>query len=183
MAVTTYYTLNISGVLGQPYDPTSTVESEWRAVFGDAPSNDGKPRLSAAQAATAADLPWPEGFLRPNVDVAPRKLTGANNRDYDLGGGWDIEGWEISVEPAANGSHTKLTFMAEVEFKGNGGIDDHKESQKRDAEWFFEHAAKPWHQTLKARLVAFNNDHKEMIEPAWFREFKFYCGNGGGGGE
>jgi hypothetical protein len=183
MAVTTYYTLSISGVLGQPYDPASGIESQWRAVFGDAPSNDGKPRLSLAQMAADADLPWPAGFLRPNVEVASRKLTGAFNRNYDLGGGWEIEEWEIGVEPAANGAQTKLTFLAEAEFKGNGGIDDHKESQKRDAEWFFEHATKQWHQTLKARLIAFNNDHKDMIAPAWLQEFEFYCGNGGGGGE
>jgi hypothetical protein len=32
--------------------------------------------------------------------------------------------------------------------------------------------------------VNFNNNHKgEMIEPARFREWEFYCGNAGGGGD
>jgi hypothetical protein len=47
----------------------------------------------------------------------------------------------------AEGAHTKLTFEAEAKFEGNGGIDEHKDSQKRDALWFFEHASKRWHQT------------------------------------
>jgi len=92
-----------------------------------------------------------------------------------------MEDWDVGAEPIAQGARTKLTFVAKAEFKGNGGIDDHKESQKRDAEWFFEHVTKQWRQTLKARLIAFNNDHKDMIEPAWFRDFRFHCGNGGRG--
>ena len=172
MAVTTYYTLSISGVLGQPYDAGSRVRDEWTALFGDQPT-----------AGTDQDLGWPAGFLRPSVSVPPRKLTGAGNQDYNLGGGWTIEDWEPGFEPAAHGSQTKLTFVAKVEFSGHGGIDDHKDSQMLAAVWFFEHASKQWHQTLKSKLIAFNNNHKDMVAPAWFQEFEFYCGNGGGGGE
>lgn len=182
MAVETYYTLTIAGTVGIPFG-TGSIENEWRALFGDAPSNAQQPTLSLDEAG-ACNLDWPAGFLRPNVPAPSRALSGAGNQAYDLGGKWEIYEWEIGVEPVAAGAHTKLTFKAEAEFEGNGGIDDHKESQKRDALWFFEHWSKLWHQTLRLRLANFNDNHKgEMIEPARFREWEFYCGNGGGGGE
>ena len=182
MAVTTYYTLQIGGTVGIPFDNRSGIEGEWRGIFGLEPSQ--KPRLPSVAAADTVDLDWPDGFLRPDVPAPSRVLSGGSSQVYDLGGEWKIHAWEIGVEPGAAGAHTKLTFEAEAEFEGKGGIDDHKESQKRDALWFFEHWSKLWHQTLRGRLATFNNNHKgEMIEPARFREWEFYCGNGGGGGE
>jgi hypothetical protein len=182
MAVETYYTLSIGGTVGIPFG-TGSIEDEWRALFGDPPSNDQKLALSLAEAGTF-DLDWPAGFLRPNVPSRSKVLPGASGQAYDLGGKWEIYEWKIEAQPAADGAHTKLTFDAKAEFEGNGGIDDHKESQKGDAEWFFEHWSKRWHQTLRGRLANFNNNHKgEMIEPARFREWEFYCGNGGGGGD
>ena len=182
MAVTTYYTLSIGGTVGVPFDTRSGIENEWRLVFGDPPSQ--KARLASAPAADTVDLDWPDGFLRPNVPTPSRLLSTGSSQTYNLGGEWKIYEWKIAVEPGAEGAHTKLTFEAEAKFEGNGGIDEHKDSQKRDALWFFEHASKRWHLTLRDRLANFNNSHKgEMIEPARFREWEFYCGNGGGGGE
>ncbi len=182
MAVETYYTLTIGGTISIPFG-TRSIEDEWRAVFGDKPSNVKQSPLSLA-AAGGVDLDWPAGFLRPNVPAPSRVLSRASIPTYDLGGTWEVEEWEIGVQPGADGAYTRLTFVAKVEFEGNGGIDDHKESQKLAAEWFFEHWSKLWHQTLRGRLANFNNNHKgDMIEPVRFREWEFYCGNGGGGGD
>ena len=185
MAVETYYTLTIGGAVNIPFGD-QTVQDRWRLVFGNKPSNDERPELSLEEAKVADD-DWPAGFLRPNVPPPdPRVLSGAtaSRQVYPLEGKWEIYEWEIGAQPGADGAYTRLTFVAKAEFEGNGGIDDHKESQKRDAEWFFEHYSKLWHQTLRGKLAGFNKEYEgKLIEPARFRGWEFYCGNGGGGGD
>lgn len=181
MAVTTYYTLKIGGTIGVPFDAISGIEKEWSGLFGQKPTNEGKDRVSREEE-KAFNLDWPYGFLRPNGPAEKRTLRRAGGASIDLGGEWEVHEWKPGAEPAADGAYTKLTFDAEVEFEGKGGIDDHKESQKIAAEWFFDHVGKRWHAALREKLRKFNGDHK-MIEPATFLEWEFYCGNGGGGGE
>jgi hypothetical protein len=142
------------------------------ALFGDKPVAGG-PR----------ELAWPAGFLLSDPSKTVKRLTGAKGMAYALEGHWSIEKWEMRVEPTASGAHTKLTFHAEAEFEGNMGIHQHKDSQKAAAEWFFEYLNKPWYKSLTAKLEDFRARHKEEVEPIRFREWEFYCGNGGGGGE
>src|SRR5262245_25376118 len=182
MAVTTYYTLTLGGTIREPYVDESRIKAQWEALIGEAPTHESRLQAAADAKVLPDNLPWPYGFLRANASAGTKKLKGSSDQEYDLGGCWKIEAWEITVEPAGSGAFTKVSFEGKAEFKGHGGIDDHKESQKLDAAWFFDHKDKSWHQTLKDKLTAFN-EKRDMVDRVWFREFEFYCGNGGGGGE
>jgi hypothetical protein len=181
MSVTTYYTLTVGGTLGVPFDRSEGIRKEWTALFGDQP----KPGAREKGAYGEADADWPRGFLLDDPENIRHTLTRASDTSYPIEGHWKVESWDASAEPVARGAHTKLTFKAEVEFEGNFGIHEHRKSQKAAAAWFFDYLEQPWHKELSKRLSQFaaKHDDKKQIEPIGFKEWEFYCGNGGGGGE
>ena len=184
MSVTTYYTLVVGGTLGVPFDQSSAIREEWAALFGDQPD----PKASAESKGSSGGAPpdWPRGFVLDDPKAIAHTLKDASHTPYPIEGHWEVESWEPGAEPSGNGAYTKLTFKAEVEFKGNYGIHQHRESQKAAAAWFFDYLDQPWHKALTSRLEKFAEKHSRkhrIIEPVGFKEWEFYCGNGGGGGE
>jgi hypothetical protein len=81
---------------------------------------------------------------------------------------------------------TRITFRVEVNSRLDGTIYDWREALTETAFRKFSHYRDAvWHKDLKARLEELNQDiakrygAEKLIERIWFREWGFYCGNGG----
>jgi hypothetical protein len=107
---------------------------------------------------------WPEGFVLP---------------------GYRICQWRSEAERGGQEDQTRLSFRAEVTLVVSGAVYDNRAPLLRHVAWFYGHRAKRWHKQLKARLLKLNQDyvtargHETVIEQIWFREWQWYCGNGG----
>lgn len=108
---------------------------------------------------------WPNGFWL---------------RDYRLCR-WEADGYRY------DDTLTILSLYAEVTVFASGPIYEDKVQMPllEDVEWFYKFKKQNWYKLeklgLEARLAKFNSDidTKKLIENLRFREWKWYCGDGG----
>ena len=63
-----------------------------------------------------------------------------------------------------------------------GTLYGNKGSMLPDVQWFYHSPEYQWHRDLKARLESWNQSvgQANLVERLWFRDWQWYCGNGGG---
>ena len=153
MSVRVRYTLGVGGRLAGPPEENGSILAQVHQVL---------PALAPARPGGG----WPAGFLRP---------------------GWQLGFWDSAAEiGGANNQETRIGFRAEVICRLDGTIYDAK--QELVDTHFYEFCAyrdNVWHKDLKVRLEELNQDiakqhgAEKLIEKIWFRQWEFFCGNGG----
>jgi hypothetical protein len=114
---------------------------------------------------------WPNGFWL---------------RGYDLCR-WVADGYDYGDRNDQNNRLTLLSFYAEVTLFASGAIYDDNVQMPllRDVAWFYKFKHQAWYNVarvgLEARLAEYNSSVKKelLIENLRFREWKWYCGDGG----
>lgn len=152
------YELRIEGILGG--DPNSNAEliAAFDKEIGQPPG--------PARGGLDSKAGWSDGFVLKDPQ---------GKRDYRACS------WDPYHNAYGNGQ-TLLGLRAEVCIFLEGGLDA-RDNQKRlldDVRWFYEFKTKPWYLDLQARLERFNRQAAgALAEAVRFREWKWYCGNGG----
>jgi len=79
-------------------------------------------------------------------------------------------------------SQTIIHFRAEAHHILNGTLFGNKDRMIPDVRWFYEGPEYRWHSELRARLDEWNQKigDANRIDQIWFRDWQWYCGNGGG---
>ena len=145
--------LGVGGRLTGPPEDNGPILAKIREVF---------PKDPPARAGAG----WPAGLASP---------------------GWQIGFWDSLAEIGGEtDQETRITFRVEVNSRLDGTIYDRREALT-DTHFrkFCQYRDAVWHKDLKARLEELNRDigkrygAEKLIEKIWFREWQFYCGNGG----
>jgi len=152
MATTAYCTLKIGGRLAGPLSANQEAKDFLEYLKSMKPGG-----------GSVTDY---AGFLRPEP-------------------GWKIEDWDYEmVAGGDSGNETVISFTMEAEFEGPGAIYDHRAVLTSAATRFMHYRDEPWHRALKLALLELHERLKKsgpdkVIERIWFRDWTFYCGNGG----
>jgi hypothetical protein len=98
-------------------------------------------------------------------------------------GGYGVCLWSSTAEAyAPERDQTLLTFRSEISVLAPGQLYDNREAFLRHVRWFYHYREQPWHRELSARLRELNERYRDhIICPIWFRDWQWYCGNGGDG--
>jgi hypothetical protein len=145
--------LGIGGRLAGPPEANGPVLAEVRKVLSkDAPAKRG--------------AGWPAGLATPD---------------------WQISFWDSAAEIGGEtDQETRVGFRVELNCRLDGTIyDSREELAYTHFRWFSHYRDAVWHKDLKARLEELNHDiakrfgAEKLIEKIWFRQWEFYCGNGG----
>jgi len=153
MPVRVRCTLGIGGRLAGPPEDNGAVLAEIREVL---------PKGAPERAGAA----WPSGIATPD---------------------WQISFWDSAAEPGGEtDQETRVTFRAELSSRLDGTIYDSREDLTyTHFHWFSHYRDAVWHKDLKVRLEELNHEiakrygAEKLIEKIWFREWQFFCGNGG----
>lgn len=157
MASRAQYVLKIAGRLDGAFAPRE-VEDALEGLF-DAPSaEEGLPdKMDTAG--------WPNGF----VLVGYRRCQ-----------------WDLAIDhPHAN--QTMITFRAEIHHTLPNSLYQNRVEMLRHVHWFYHYRDYRWWTELSARLEneanpALLSRFKQtpcLRERLWFRDWQWYCGNGG----
>ena len=153
MPVRVKCTLGIGGRLTGPPEDNQTILAELREILPESPP-------------LRAGAGWPNGLVGPEWQI------GFWNCAAEIGGKKDLE--------------TRITFRVELDSRLDGTIYDCREPLTEQHFHRFSHYRDElWHKHLKARLEELNQDiakrfgAEKLIEKIWFREWQFFCGNGG----
>jgi len=100
---------------------------------------------------------------------------------------WKISSWDSAAEVGGEGDQeTRITFRAEFSSRLEGTIYDWRnELSYTHFHWFSHYRDNVWHKDLKVRLEELNREiprrygEDKLVEKIWFREWQFWCGNGG----
>lgn len=156
------YELKICGMLKGSVQDNQQGIHFFRDVFPDhAPGGDAD-----------KDGSWPSGLVWPGYDVD----------------------WKVSVEEEpterigadqhwGTGRNTRLTFRYEGVQTWQGTLFDNKDTMLPHVDWFYHYCQKKWQQTLSAQIKDLNVKLQatgNLLIPVEFRDWKWYCGNGGG---
>ena len=115
---------------------------------------------------------WPKGFILKNYSVCQ---------------------WDLSLDRPHRPEHPKdkkayrkyseevmVTFRAEVHHNRQGSLFLNRLYMLPDVNWFYHYRKYLWHTQLTEKLNQLNRDfQKDLIERIWFRDWQWYCGNGG----
>lgn len=166
------YELKISGLLsGLKTDNTA----QSQAFLDRFPMNPPPvvPAIALAINWIASTGPWPAGFLLPGYEIAR----------------WDsvIEEWPrervgLKQDPGSERT-TALTFHAQVTRTVPGPLFENREIMLKEVDWFYNYCLRPWHQDLRIKVKALNDalaGSGRVLSAVDFRDWKWYCGNGGG---
>lgn len=101
--------------------------------------------------------------------------------------GWRITSWNSAAEVGGEDDReTRLTFRCELSTLLDGTIYDCRDELTYTLFHDFTHYRDTvWHKDLKVRLEELNHaivqryGSGRLIEKIWFREWRFWCGNGG----
>ena len=113
---------------------------------------------------------WLSSLLRPGYSVAL----------------WDARAEEIPKDRLGVAPFemiTLLTFHAEMRRMVDGTLFDNKASMLPEVEWFYNYCDKPWHIDLRTRVRDLNDSlfkSGKLWSRVELRDWKWYCGNGGG---
>lgn len=147
------YLLRVGGRLRGDLKTNSGIVSEIERFFA------AKPVQGVASWQDKPGAPWPDGFLLKEYHVCA----------------WDLK-------PEEEMSQTVIHFRAEVHHIHKGTLYGNKDIMIPDVRWFYEGPEYLWHRELRARLEEWNKKigDANRIEHMWFRDWQWYCGNGGG---
>lgn len=149
------YELKISGELAGPLDSFQSFTERVKQVLPSTPP-----------AATPGGG-WPGGFLL---------------------NGYKTCLWDSRVEQSS-ADITTVSFFAEVNIIAAGSIHDSRARLLHDVTWFYHYRDEQWYQELSAALQQLNAEFIKQHGQAnlrsriQFHTWRWYCGNGGGGGE
>jgi hypothetical protein len=147
------YLLRVGGRLRGDAKLNSAVLSEIREFFA------AKPARAVASWQDRPGAPWPDGLVLQNYHVCA----------------WDVKDEEEL-------SKTVVSFRAEMHHILPGTLYGNRASMLPDVQWFYHSPEFQWHRDLRARLESWNKSIGEsnLVEQLWFRDWQWYCGNGGG---
>jgi hypothetical protein len=133
-----------------------------------------------------------EGMFAGIFGTRPKDGSGTGARENEPGDNWPIGfvlkdysvcQWKLSIDhPWPN--ETMIDFRAEVHHIRDGTLYSNKQKMIKEVEWFYHYRDYKWHDDLTKRLEAVNTQltskfKKDVIERFWFRDWQWYCGNGG----
>jgi hypothetical protein len=113
-----------------------------------------------------------------------------------IGGGWpgglESQGWQVSLWDAAAevggelDQETRFAFHLELSRRLDGTVYDCRDELTYTLFHGFAHYREAvWHKDLKVRLeelnhgIAHDYGPAKLLERLWFRQWEFFCGNGG----
>jgi hypothetical protein len=145
--------LRVGGRLRGDLKANSGIVSEMEKFFAT------KPVKGLASWEDKPGAPWPDGVVLKEYYVCA---------------------WDLKKEEEL--SQTVIHFRAEVHQILNGSLYGNKDSMIPDVRWFYEGPEYRWHRELRAKLEEWNQTIADAnrIEQIWFRDWQWYCGNGGG---
>jgi len=169
-----WYELKVTGLLGGPKADHEPAITKFLDLFpAGAPTAPDPSTSWDAKDPTAVvnmEVPWPRGFMLPKY-WAPI--------------------WSVSVEELQAGpitlaygfpQVTHLTFLCQVASIKDGSLFACREASLEDVRWFYNYCRCQWFKDLKTGLRVFNESlaPKVVLSALDVRDWKWYCGNGGG---
>ena len=169
-----WYELKVTGLLGGPKSDHGPAVTKFLELFPaaapSAPDPPTPPDPKDPMAVVNMDAPWPRGFILPTY-WAPI--------------------WSVSVEELQAGpitlaygfpQVTHLTFQCQVATIKDGSLFMCREQSLEDVRWFYSYCNCQWFKDLKTSLRLFNEalSAKAVLSALDVRDWKWYCGNGGG---
>lgn len=155
MASRGQYMLKIAGRLDGAFDPRE-VQETLRGIFDPHDTPEGR------YAERGGGAGWPNGFVL--IDYIACQ-------------------WDLKIDNP-HPDQTMITFRAEIHHTFPGSLFDNKAEMLRHVNWFYHYRDYRWWQELSARLdreanPALLSRFKQTRERLWFRDWQWYCGNGG----
>jgi len=146
------YLLRVGGRLKGDLKMNSAILGEIRKFFGVKPTN------GAAAPDNKPGDPWPNGFVLK---------------------GYHVCAWDLKDEEEAQ--QTVISFRTEAHHIQTGTLWDNRTKMIPEVQWFYHYPEYKWHMDLKAILQKWNQmiGQDKLIEQIWFRDWQWYCGNGG----
>ena len=169
-----WYELKVTGLLGGPKSDHGAAITQFLDLFPAgapaAPVPSDWPDPKDPTAVVNMKEPWPGGFMLPKY--------------------WPAV-WSTSVEELTAGpitiaygfpQVTHLTFQCQVAAIKEGSLFMCREAALDDVRWFYNYCRCQWFMDLKSIMRSINEslDSKKVLSPLDVRDWKWYCGNGGG---
>lgn len=168
------YVLRIAGrVKGNAAPAVKTsLDAEFDKIFGKEPVTPGT--------ASFDDQPgpgWPNGVVLKNYLACQWR----SSRDKAYAEATPDEKTKYQAKCGAPWPDDYMYgFRAEIHHHLDGSLYLNREKMLPDVKWFYHNREYKWHCDLVRLLWKLNEDHKTIIlERIWFREWQWYCGNGG----
>jgi hypothetical protein len=115
---------------------------------------------------------WPKGFILKNYSVCQWALS--------LDKPHKPEHPEDKKTYKTYSEEVMVTFRAEVHHNREGSLFLNRLYMLPDVNWFYHYRKYLWHEQLMEKLEELNDEFKNiLIEKIWFRDWQWYCGNGG----
>jgi hypothetical protein len=135
----------------------------------------GPPAAGTGALSNAPGDGWPIGFVLKGYSVCQWKLSPLyKDKPYEPKHPDDKNKY-----PQWSDENT-IDFMAEVHHTLDGPLYFNRHVMLDEVKWFYHHREYKWHIELVKRLEELNKKHAgALIERVWFRDWKWYCGNGG----
>jgi hypothetical protein len=163
MPAMAWYELKATAVLKGPLSDNKKQIDEFKAVFPET-----KPPSATEWTPL---LGWPQGFMLPGYKDAF----------------WICDADEVdsfrSAQALGGDKVTLLTFHVQLWKKFPGTLFKNRAAMLDEVKWFYEYCDKPWYRELKEKINDLNASFLaagRLIGRADFRDWKWYCGNGGG---
>lgn len=165
------YELRVTGLLLGPLSVNSAGCEAFRFLFPvNAPAP--VPPVPPADWAAAGE-PWPRGFILPGYDIT---------RWASLAEEWPRERLGVEQNPGPELT-TGLTFHAQLTRTLPGTLFGNRDAMLQEVNWFYTYCLRRWHQELRDRVKELNGTLAglgQVLGVVDFRDWKWYCGNGGG---
>lgn len=128
-------------------------------------------------------------FDRPDTNSAEGvpggKRTGGWPKGFILKG-YTVCQWtppQLLVDSPKEGD-TMINFRAEIHHTLPGSLFENKKKMLLDVDWFYNSRDCKWHEDLRRKLDQLNAElegkyGEALVERVWFRDWQWYCGNGG----
>lgn len=171
MASRGQYLLRIAGRTkpNQEAKALDGLKAELEAIFGKPPG-----KGTGALTNTPGDE-WPTGFVLTDYSVCQWHLSPLyRDKPYE------------PKHPSDKAKYLKwpdestIDFIAEVHHTLPGPLYFNRHTMLDEVRWFYHHREYRWHMDLVDRLERLNARYAAvLLERVWFRDWKWYCGNGG----
>jgi hypothetical protein len=161
-----WYELRLTGTLGGPASENQDLIEAFRTVFpSDPPATPGPEGWNEL-------FGWPTGFLLPGYKPT-RWISAAD----------DVPSQVSKQAMGGFAVVTLLTFQVEMFATFPGTLFINKDHMLKEVAWFYNYCNLAWYTDLKRKV----NQLNELLERSGrligrvdFRDWKWYCGNGGG---
>jgi hypothetical protein len=167
MPAMAWYELKLTGTLSGPSEGNEKLIAQFQDLFPPEP-----PEPPPSEEAWNELFPWPTGFMLPGYKVV-KWLSAAD----------DIPNAQSSRATGGADTVTLLTFLAELLAIYPGTLFLNREVMLKEVGWFYRYCNIEWYMDLKRKLNALNSSFAKsdkLIARVDFRDWKWYCGNGGG---